>query len=64
MFTLNESERRRRPALPPVEAPPTPSPGCHIRCRVPWSAIWRTGVVADAFIWSGLAAVGGPGHLL
>src|SRR5260370_650461 len=56
MFTLNEPERRRRPALPPVEAPPIRRPARHIRCRVPWSAIWRTGVVADAFIWSGLQA--------
>jgi predicted dinucleotide-binding enzyme len=26
MFTFNEPERRRRPALAPVEAPPTRSP--------------------------------------
>src|SRR5690349_15008692 len=64
IVTLNEPESRRRPALPPVEAPPAPSPARHIRGRMPWSAIWRTGVVADAFIWSGLAAVGGPGQPL
>jgi len=58
MFTLNEPDRRR-PALLSAKAPPAPSPARHIRGRMPWSAIWRTGVVADAFIWSGLA-VGGP----